>query len=134
MIFRKFNIATSPKWVINGDVFPPPTQSMSFWKNVENELEYQNISRKDLAKRAGFVVSGISLGITNNSVPYADVAVRIADVLNVSVEYLVTGKNNEKTTLSPQLNQLFSNILQLDDYDLESIRALVQRIVEKEHI
>lgn len=107
---------------------------MSFWKNVENELEYQNISRKDLAKRAGFAVSGISLGITNNSVPYADVAVRIADVLNVSVEYLVTGKNNEKTTLSPQLNQLFSNILQLDDYDLESIRALVQRFVEKEHI
>ncbi|MBO4858434.1 MAG: helix-turn-helix transcriptional regulator [Treponema sp.] len=104
---------------------------MSFWKNVENELEYQNISRKDLAKRAGFAVSGISLGISNNSVPSADVAVRIAKVLNVSVEYLVTGKNAKNENLTPQMNQLFSNIQKLNNYDLETVSLLVQRTLNK---
>ena len=65
---------------------------MSFWQNVENELQYQNISRKELAARAGFAVSGISLGINNGNVPNAELAVKIADVLGVSVRYLVTGK------------------------------------------
>lgn len=105
---------------------------MSFWKNVENELEYQNISRKELANQVGYAVSGISLGLTNNCVPSADVAVRIAEVLNVTVEYLVTGKINEKTELTPQLNQLFSNILHLDEYDLETVCLLVQRIKKKQ--
>ncbi len=105
---------------------------MSFWKNVENELEYQNISRKQLAKQASFAVSGISLGITNDSVPSADVAVRIANVLNVSVEYLVTGKNEQKKEITPSINQLYSNILKLDTYDLETVRQLVLRILEKQ--
>jgi len=105
---------------------------MSFWKNVENELDYQNISRKDLAKKAGFAVSGISLGISNNSVPSADVAVRIASVLNVSVEYLVTGKNNKNEILTPRMNRLIENIQKLDDYDVESIGNLVQRILDKQ--
>ena len=104
---------------------------MSFWKNVENELEYQNISRKDLAQRAGFAVSGISLGISNNSVPSADVAVRIAKVLNVSVEYLVTGKNAKNEKITPQMNQLFSNIQKLNNYDLETVSLLVQRTLNK---
>ena len=103
---------------------------MSFWNNVANELEYQNISWKELAKKADFAVSGISLGIANNSIPSADVAVRIAEVLGVSVEYLVTGKTKE-IPLTPQINKLFSNLLELDTYDLESIAVLVQRIIDK---
>ena len=104
---------------------------MSFWKNVEKDLEYQNISRKELAKKAGFAVSGISLGISNNSVPNADVAARIASVLNVSVEYLVTGRNAKNINMTPQLNMLISNILKLDSYDIETVSTLVQRIINK---
>ena len=100
---------------------------------MENELEYQNISRKELAQKAGFAVSGISLGITHNSIPSADVAVRIASVLNVSVEYLVTGKagNANAPDLSPRLNHLFSHLAKLDDYDLETISDVVTRILNK---
>ena len=104
---------------------------MSFWKNVEKELEYQNISRKELAKKAGFAVSGISLGISNNSIPNAYVATRMASVLHVSVESLVTGKNDKTIKMTPQLNKLFSNILKLDDYDIETVGSLVQRILNK---
>ena len=65
---------------------------MSFWETVEEVREYRDISRKELAYKADFSLNSISTGIARNSVPSADVACRIAKVLVVSVEFLVTGK------------------------------------------
>lgn len=64
---------------------------MNFWETVDSELEYQKKERKDLARAADFDVSNIGKGMKNGSVPLADTAVRIANFLNVSVEYLVSG-------------------------------------------
>ena len=64
---------------------------MNFWENVVSELEFRNIERKELAKKAGFDVSNIGKGVKNGNSPSADTAVKIARVLDVSVEYLVTG-------------------------------------------
>ena len=69
---------------------------MNFWENVERIREYKEISRKELALRANFSLNSISTGISRNSIPLADVACRIADVLEVSVEFLVTGKSSRK--------------------------------------
>ena len=106
---------------------------MSFWRNVESELQYKNMTRKELAERAGFAVSGISLGLTHNSVPNADVAVRIAEVLGVSAEYLVTGK--ERNILCKEnadiIRHITADLRVLDRYDLESLSALVKRMSEK---
>lgn len=65
---------------------------MSFWENVENIREYKNIPRKELAYKADFSLNSISTGIARDSIPLADVACRIANVLGVTVEFLVTGK------------------------------------------
>ena len=62
---------------------------MGFWQNVDIEREYQALSRKELSYRANFSLNCISTGIARNSVPSADVAYRIAKVLNVSIEYLL---------------------------------------------
>ena len=64
---------------------------MNFWETVNSELEYQEKERKELAAYAGFDVSNIGKGIKNGSVPLADTAVKIAEFLNVSVEFLVSG-------------------------------------------
>lgn len=69
---------------------------MSFWETVEEVREYKDISRKELAYKADFSLNSISTGIARNSVPSADVACRIAKVLGVSVEFLVTGKSGKK--------------------------------------
>jgi transcriptional regulator with XRE-family HTH domain len=71
---------------------------MNFWENVENIREYKEISRKELAYEADFSLNSISTGIARNSVPSADVACRIAKVLGVSVEFLVTGKTAKKSS------------------------------------
>ena len=66
---------------------------MNFWEVVDSEHEYKNISRKELAYLADFSINSIPTGITRGSIPAADVAYRIAKVLDVTVEYLLLGGN-----------------------------------------
>ena len=86
---------------------------MNFWETVDSELKYQNKERKDLANAAGFDVSNIGKGIKNGGVPLADTAVRIAQFLNVSVEYLVSGgKSLGSEWNSPEKNTELSTDFQ----------------------
>ncbi len=64
---------------------------MGFWANVEKEMEYQGISRKELSYRANISYSGIGLGLERDSMPGADTALSIAKVLHVSIAYLLHG-------------------------------------------
>lgn len=96
---------------------------MNFWENVERIREYKEISRKELSIRANFSLNSISTGIARNSIPLADVACRIADVLGVSVEFLVTGKtsgkqlNSEEKKIEKQLEIKKENFLKyMDNY------------------
>lgn len=106
---------------------------MSFWRNVEAELEYKNMSRKELAQKARFAVSGMSLGLQNNSMPSVDVAVRIADALDVSVEYLVTGTEKKfcQQANSKQFFHLINVLSKLSLYDLNTIHILATRMLER---
>ena len=68
---------------------------MSFWQNVEREIEYNGISRKELAFRANIAYQGIGLGIERESMPRVDTALKIAKVLEVPLEYLINEKDLE---------------------------------------
>ena len=86
---------------------------MGFWKNVDDELKFQGMERKVLASLANFDVSYIGKGIRRNSIPAADLAVRIAKVLNVSLEYLLEipeqsiSRKNESTSESNSAIRLY---------------------------
>lgn len=62
---------------------------MSFWEKVCYELDYQGLSRKELAYKIDVPVARINRAIERNSQPFAVDAVRIAKTLNVSLEYLL---------------------------------------------
>ncbi len=64
-----------------------------FWKRVDEELEFTGKNRAYLARKCNFSLANIGKGIKLGSIPSADTAVKIASVLGVSVEYLVTGTN-----------------------------------------
>ena len=76
-----------------------------FWKRVDDEIEYKGINRAYLARKCNFSVTNIGQGIKLGSTPSADTAVKIAQVLGVSVEYLVNGtnKSTEKNQESEEL-------------------------------
>lgn len=68
---------------------------MSFRENLKDIMDYRDITIKELAYNVGVPKGSISNYLKENcSIPSADIAVKIAKSLNVTVEYLVTGKNS----------------------------------------
>ena len=59
--------------------------------------EFKNLTRKELAYKANFSLNSISTGIARNSIPAADVAVRIANALGTTVECLM-GQKKQSTS------------------------------------
>lgn len=89
---------------------------MDFWTRIDSLIEYKNISRKELAAKADFSYSSFTNGMRRSSVPAADVALRIAKVLGVTVEYLFDEENNpvpqEKDTI--KFMQIFDTLSERD--------------------
>ena len=84
---------------------------------------------------AGFDASNITKGIKNNNIPSAETAVKIAERLGVSVEYLVTGKdsvhNSANVGKSMYLYQKYQNVIDTLEHLSSSKQKNVMRIVEE---
>ncbi|MDR0563056.1 MAG: helix-turn-helix domain-containing protein [Spirochaetaceae bacterium] len=69
----------------------------SFRENLRKELDYQGIIVKELSARTGIPVATLDCYLgTRATMPSADAAVKIAQALEVSVEYLVTGEEKDR--------------------------------------
>ena len=75
-----------------------------FWSNVKNQLPYKNLEVKDLAFRAGVPYSTIINGMNKNSMPHADIALKISKILNMSLESLL-GDEDLKLAETEALSQ-----------------------------
>ena len=107
---------------------------MGFKENLKSELAYQDIMVKELAK-----TTGISRHTLDNylnvreRIPTADVAVKIAQALGVSVEYLVTGEENrpDKSSLGPEIRTLIQNFKLLNEEDRKIVISIMQLFKNK---
>ena len=84
---------------------------MGFRENLKTELSYSGMLVKELAVQAGLKKHTIDNYLSvRGRMPSADAAVRIARVLGVSVEYLVTGyettENKKIIHLSPEIRHM----------------------------
>ena len=108
---------------------------MNFWERVNDLLEKNDINKKTLAACAGFDASNITKGIKNNNIPSAETAVKIAEKLGVSVEYLVTGKdsvhNSANVGKGMYLYQKYQNVIDTLEHLSSSKQKNVMRIVEE---
>jgi len=91
--------------------FLPILLLMGFKENLKAELTYSGMLVKELAVKTGLKKHTIDNYLSSRGrMPAADAAVRIADALGVSVEYLIKGKEtNENRTLerfSPEIRQM----------------------------
>ena len=66
--------------------------------------------------------------MTKDRLPDASDSVRIAKVLGVSVEYLVTGVDNSKKRENAELDELIRDIRHLSSDDLSLARSVVHRL------
>jgi transcriptional regulator with XRE-family HTH domain len=101
---------------------------MGFGENLKQELVYNGMLKKELAAKAGVQKRALDTYVrTKASVPSADVAVRIAKALGVTVEYLVTGEDSSK---SKELSGITRSILNLNKRDQKLIALMVKAMSE----
>jgi transcriptional regulator with XRE-family HTH domain len=83
---------------------------MSFRENLREALDYSGLEQKELAYKANVKLRNIENYLREDaSIPSADKAVQMAQVLGVTVEYLVTGENPPKedyTFIDPEIRKL----------------------------
>ena len=90
---------------------------MSFRENLREAIDFSGLEQKELAHKANVNLRNIENYLRENaSIPAADKAVRIANVLGVTVEYLVNGQNTLHETNSmvdPEIRKLILSIKKL---------------------
>lgn len=62
-----------------------------FWTNVNNLIKAQKLTQEEVCKTSGISIYTLRGWISKNVLPRADEAVLIAQSLNTTVEFLVTG-------------------------------------------
>ncbi|WP_296031690.1 helix-turn-helix transcriptional regulator [uncultured Treponema sp.] len=113
---------------------------MNFWEKVDQEREFKNLTRKELAYKAKFSLNSISTGIARNSIPAADVAVRIAGVLGTTVESLMSQNYEKKyqpdfnSTIQESLYTKYRNFIEdFDKLSPENQKAIIQIVSQITH-
>ena len=90
---------------------------MGFKENLREALDYSGLEQKELAYKAKTSLRNIENYLRKNgAIPTAENAVRIAQALGVTVEYLVTGKDEpqEASALTePEIKKLVRDIKKL---------------------
>ncbi len=115
---------------------------MDFHTRLKEEIEFADMRYKELAEKSGVPERALYnyVASKNPSMPPADVAVKIANALGVTVEYLVTGKNgkqakqknvnNAKLFRIAEILNLSENFPSLSSRDKKLIAGFVQLLKE----
>ncbi len=108
------------------------THYMSFAENVKSEIEYQDIQIKELAFKTGISRNTLTKYLSGKeSQPGVENAVKIAQALGVTVEYLVTGKTlDEMQTF--QARNVLRQYLSLSDFNRRTIEDLLHSLVSRQ--
>lgn len=108
---------------------------MGFKENLRDEMKYQDIKPKELSEKTGISVNTLRNYINNHdALPNIDSAVKIAHVLNTTVEELVEGRKNKSELQKSDLSGKFlSTFIQLTENDQKSVIALMDEMKKHNH-
>lgn len=105
--------------------------NMSFRENLKDELKFQDIRIKELSEKTGISIGTLNHYLAEKSTePTVENALKIANALNVTVEYLVTGKyvsSKQKKDFEINMHiykKYFNLLLKMDNLQPESLKAL----------
>jgi len=100
-----------------------------FKTNLRTELDYRGLTVKELSAKTGIPKGTLDcyLGV-RASMPPADIAAKIANALDVSVEYLVTGQETKKQDklLDHDIRSINQILLELNEKDIKTILGLAK--------
>jgi len=106
-----------------------------FWKMVAFEVGRQKTSFEWLYQKTKVAKGTFSSWKTRNILPRADVALRIAEALGVTVEYLLTGRDQNQPISNVPARALMEEIAKelafFDASDLETVRTLISSMARR---
>ncbi len=113
--------------------------SMNFNTRLKEEIEYVGIQYKELAAKADVKLRALFTYVGSKpSMPPADVAVRIARALDVTVEYLVDGNSSKSaenlemhSNLSQKQRKLFQTFENLSPVEQKAVLNLMETLLEQ---
>lgn len=100
MIFLDFYTEIAENKTMNG-----------FLKRVLEEMDFLQVSKAELSRAIEVPDPTVRSWFTKDSIPAADTALKIARFLNVSLEYLITGKKDESKKSKIELSDFEKSLL-----------------------
>lgn len=105
---------------------------MSFCENLRNELTYQDIRLKELSGMIDIPYTTLLSYVNNKKcIPKVDIGLKIAQALNVSVEYLVTG--NERIKYKKEIYSVVSELFSLPINIQKPILKVIHNFYEQQN-
>jgi len=94
-------------------------------ERINDELEYQGLSRMDLARTSGINESTIRNWATTE--PKASALYKVSKALEVPIEYLITGENPEQyiSRLTPEEEQIIADYRILNEAEKTAVRGVL---------
>ncbi|MDR2798494.1 MAG: helix-turn-helix domain-containing protein [Treponema sp.] len=109
--------------------------SSDFKQNLRDELDYQDLTVKELSAKTAIPKATLDCYLGRRaSMPPADAAVKIASALNVTVEYLVTGKRGKQGGMTKyfKLRDILDDLPVLPEPMLTPIKAMIKTAAKQE--
>lgn len=110
---------------------------MSFGENLRNELVYQDIQIKELSARTGIKKSTLDKYLWGKtSQPTVENAVKIAESLGVTVEYLVKGAQitdeKLKLLLPAEYRPVIERYKKLNSFNRKTVDDVLSSLVSRQ--
>ena len=100
---------------------------MDFRSRLREQIDFNGLLDKEVADKAGISKHTLDTYVgARGCMPAADVAVRLAKVLGVSVEWLITGE--DVRTPAADINLLYHYYAHLGSHDRRMILALAKEM------
>ena len=102
---------------------------MDFWSNALPLMKKKGKKQKDLVRVTGKSSASVCDWVNKKVMPRADDALKIADLLGVSVRYLVTGKDEDMPVRIREIVELCRG---LDDKELETVCNMLRGLQKRD--
>jgi len=103
---------------------------MGFRDRLRQEIEHKGLLIKEISAEVGISNSTFLSYIDARGVlPNVETAVKIAAVLGVSVEYLVTGKDFIYNSTYVDIQNITHDLVKLTPYQIEMVKKMIHALV-----
>lgn len=111
-----------------------------FRDNLKEQIEYKGLIIKEVAAKTGISKRTIDTYVDSRAViPNAEIAVKLAEALDTTVEYLVRGSDKKRTLDTPKkerrncdkYKKIIDDLNQIPQDDLPIIEAMIHAAAKK---